>query len=126
MKLLSNRRRAMFSNRKNRVSGKARAPLAGSGRGLIYRGLILFVAVAGLMMALLAGAYRERPVLAQQTPTPTPAATPDYSNADDILNGRRNLLRDDDLALYSVDHSEYNEGQAAGYVLLCVNSSSSR
>ena len=48
------------------------------------------------MALLLAGADMGHPARAAatpQNPMPTPAPTPDYSNVNDILNGRRQLLR---------------------------------
>lgn len=38
----------------------------------------------------------------QLPPPPTPAGTPDYSNVNDILSGRRLLLRTDDLAVFAM------------------------
>ncbi|MDQ3649663.1 MAG: VCBS repeat-containing protein, partial [Acidobacteriota bacterium] len=43
----------------------------------------------------------------QPTATPSPAGTPDYSKVDDILNGRRHLLRTDDLAFIVADTGNF-------------------
>jgi hypothetical protein len=73
------------------------------------RGLSILAVLAVAIIASLAGGLRERPAQAaspQATPTPTPKE-PDYSNVDDILNGRRHLLRTDDLAVTSSNGDFY-------------------
>jgi hypothetical protein len=62
--------------------------------------LTIFVVLAIAMTPLFASGFRERTAQAaslQATPTQTPGPTPDYSKVDDILSGRRHVLRTDDV-----------------------------
>jgi hypothetical protein len=70
------------------------------------RGLSILAVLAVAIIASLAGGLRERPAQAA-SPQATPTPTPDYSNVDDILNGRRHLLRTDDLAVASSNGDFY-------------------
>jgi hypothetical protein len=70
------------------------------------RGLSILAVLAVAIIASLAGGLRERPAQAA-SPQATPTPTPDYSNVDDILNGRRHLLRTDDLAVTSSNGDFY-------------------
>jgi hypothetical protein len=100
MSLLKNRRSAAPAIRAK--EGAANSPTfpAVPGRAFSRRHLLLLVVVAGALLALLAGGDIGRPARAAATPqNPAPAPTPDYSNVTDILNGRRQLLRCDDLAV---------------------------
>lgn len=71
------------------------------------RSLIILTVLAAALIAALAGGVKERRALAaaaqqQPTPTPPPGTNPDYSKVDDILSGRRHLLRTDDVIVTSV------------------------
>ncbi|MEP7037588.1 MAG: hypothetical protein ABI891_04535, partial [Acidobacteriota bacterium] len=86
-------------------------------RFLNRRNCLLLIAVVGVLTAfLLAGADIRHPAqaapLPQTTPPPTltdaPSGEPDYTNVDDILDGRRSLLRSDDLTLVGRSNSDDN------------------
>jgi hypothetical protein len=93
---------------KNSVSENYRRFSPHSGRALSRRSSLAIVAVVGALTAFwLAGADVWRSAQAAQTPqtpaaTPTPTGAPDYRNVKDILNGRRSLLRSDDLTLIGI------------------------
>lgn len=64
--------------------------------------LTIFVVLAIAMTPLFANGFRETAAQAaspQATPTLTPGPTPDYSKVDDILSGRRHVLRTDDVVI---------------------------
>jgi len=83
------------------------------------RSALPFVAVAcALLSLLLAAVNLGRPARAAATlQQPPMKPTPDYSNVDDILNGRRLLLRDDDFAIVS-DTDDPNKSKQASYKIL--------
>ncbi|MGI8566463.1 MAG: hypothetical protein ACR2LZ_08290 [Pyrinomonadaceae bacterium] len=72
------------------------------GRVAGRRALIISAILAIAVIALCVSGARERAAQAaspQATPTPTPGPTPDYSKVDDILSGRRHVLRTDDVVI---------------------------
>lgn len=91
--------------------------------------LTRFVAVAGVALAVLTGvlsggpdAWARQPQLSQTAaPDPCIAGEPCFTNVTDILNGRRHLLRTDDLAFAGA--FQVGGAGGAGAILQTSNSS---
>src|SRR5262249_20734203 len=89
-----------------------------SGRNFSQQYALPFVAVACALLAMLiSGVNLGRPAHAAATQQVTAQPTPDYSNVDDILNGRRQLLRDDDFVILE-DTNDSGNGNQVSYKIL--------